>query len=28
MKRICNISGGQFVIWFIAIAVACGWFGH
>jgi hypothetical protein len=28
MKRFCNISGGQFVIWFIAIAVACGWFGR
>jgi len=29
MKRICNTSSGiQYVIWFIAIATACGWFGR
>jgi hypothetical protein len=26
MKRFCNVSGGQLIVWFIAIAVACGWF--
>jgi hypothetical protein len=28
MKRICDTSGGQWILWFVAIAVANGWFGR
>jgi hypothetical protein len=28
MKRFCDVSVGQFIVWFVAIAVACGWFGR
>jgi hypothetical protein len=28
MKRFKNLYAGQFIVLFIAIAVACGWFGR
>jgi hypothetical protein len=28
MKRFCIGSINQWILWFVAIAIACGWFGR